>query len=91
MDSQKRSTILGIRAERYGMKITIIAHPNARRPRIEEDLLGTLHVYVNAPPLEGKANRAVLEALASHFRIKKSQVQLISGLTSKLKVYDIAI
>lgn len=71
------------------MKITVIAHPNARKPRIEEDLLGTLHVYVNAPPLEGKANIAVREALANHLKIKKSQVVLLSGQKSKQKVFEI--
>ncbi len=71
------------------MKIAIIAHPNARKPRIEEDLLGTLHVYVNAPPLEGKANIAIVEALAKHLSIKKSQILQISGQKSKQKVFEI--
>lgn len=71
------------------MKIAIIAHPNAKRPRIEKDLLGALHVYVNAPPLEGKANRAVVEALADHFKLKKSQIELISGAKSKNKLFEI--
>ncbi len=71
------------------MKITVIAHPNAKRPRIEKDLLGTLHVYVNAPPLEGKANRAVEEALAKHFNVKISQIELISGHKSKNKTFEI--
>ncbi len=71
------------------MHISIIAHPNARRPRIEEDLLGVLHVYVNAPPLEGKANRAVIEALAEHFKVKKNAVILLSGEKSKNKRFEI--
>lgn len=71
------------------MKIAVIAHPNARRPRIEEDLLGTIHVYVNAPPLEGKANTAVLEALATHLGVKKSQILLVTGAASKHKVFEI--
>jgi uncharacterized protein len=71
------------------MKISIIAHPNARKPRIEKDLLGTLHVYVNAPPLEGKANQAVIEALSEYFKVKKSSVFLISGQKSKNKVFEI--
>ncbi len=71
------------------MKIAIIAHPNAKRPRIEKDLLETLHVYVNAPPLEGKANRAVIEALAQYFKVKKSQIELISGAKSKNKTFEI--
>ncbi len=71
------------------MKFTIIAHPNSKRPRIEEDLLGTIHVYVNAPPLEGKANSAVIEALAKHFKLKKSQIVLVSGSKSKQKIFEI--
>jgi hypothetical protein len=71
------------------MRIAIIAHPNAKRPRIEEDLLGTLHIYVNAPPLEGKANRAIEEALANHFKVKKTQIELLSGQKSKNKLFEI--
>ena len=71
------------------MKIEIIAHPNSKRARIEKDLLGTLHVYVSAPPLEGKANRAIIEALADYFGRSKSMVQLISGEKSKKKLFEI--
>ncbi|MBI4097943.1 MAG: DUF167 domain-containing protein, partial [Candidatus Levybacteria bacterium] len=41
------------------MKITIIAHPNSKRPRVEKDLFGGLHVYVSESPLEGRANNAI--------------------------------
>jgi len=73
------------------VKISIIAHPNAKKPRIEADLLGTLHVYVNAPPLEGKANMAIIEALAKYFKVKKSCVLMISGQKSKIKTFEILI
>ena len=71
------------------MRITVNVHPNSKRPRIEKDLLGTLHVYVVQPPLEGKANKAVIEALAKHFKTKKSSIYLISGMKSKIKVFEI--
>jgi hypothetical protein len=71
------------------MKTTIIAHPNAKKPRIETDLLGTLHVYVTAPPLDGKANKAVLEALANYYGVSKGKVTFVSGAKSKLKVFEI--
>lgn len=72
------------------MKLSIITHANAKRPRVEEDLTGMLHVYVNAPPLEGKANQAALEALAKHFGVRKSAVSLLSGHKSKQKVFEIS-
>lgn len=72
------------------MKVTIIAHPNSKKPRIEKDLMGILHVYVNKPPLENKANEAVLEDLAKYLEIKKNQLVLISGQKSKTKTFEIS-
>lgn len=71
------------------MKVSIVAHPNSRKPRIEKDLLETLHVYVSEPPLEGKANRAVAEALAEYFKVKKNRIRLLSGEKSKNKTFVI--
>ena len=73
------------------MKVTIIAHPNAKKSRIEKDVFGTLHIYVNQPPLEGKANKAIIEALATFLNIKKNKIMLLSGEKSKHKVFEIAI
>ncbi len=70
-------------------KIAVIAHPNAKRPRVEKDLLGVLHVYVSEPPLEGKANKAVVKSLAKYFKVRDSQVILVSGEKSKNKVVEI--
>jgi len=71
------------------MKISVIAHPNAKKERIEKDLYGTLHVYVNQPPLEGKANKAVIDALANHFNVNKREVILLKGEKSKSKLFEI--
>ena len=72
------------------MKVTIIAHPNSKKPRIEKDLMGILHVYVNKPPLENKANEPVLEDLAKYLEIKRNQLVLISGQKSKTKTFEIS-
>ncbi len=71
------------------MKVAVIVHPNSKKERVEKDLLGSLHVYVNKPPLEGKANQATIEALANYFQTGKSQIKLISGLKSKHKIFEI--
>jgi hypothetical protein len=71
------------------MRISIITHPNAKNPRIETDLLGQLHIYVQAPPLEGKANQATIESLAKHFGTKKGNIILLRGQKSKMKVFEI--
>jgi uncharacterized protein (TIGR00251 family) len=73
------------------MRITIIAHPNSKKPRVEKDLFGTIHVYVNQPPLEGKANKAVIESLAEYFKTSKSKVILVRGEKSKQKVFNVDV
>lgn len=71
------------------MKIRVLAHPNSKKPRIETDLTGILHVYVSAPPLEGKANSAVLNSLAIYFKVSKTGIKLTSGTKSRMKVFEI--
>lgn len=72
------------------MKISIIVHPNSKKERIEKDLLETLHVYVNQPPLEGKANKAAISALAGYFKTSRSNINLISGAKSKYKIFEVS-
>lgn len=73
------------------MKISVIAHPNSKKPRIEKDVLNTFHVYVTERPFNGKANEAVVESLADFFRIKKNQIMLLSGEKAKHKIFEILI
>jgi hypothetical protein len=71
------------------MIISLTAHPNSKKPRIEKDLFGGLHVYISQPPLEGRANKAVVESLAEYFKTGKSKIKLIRGIKSKQKVFDV--
>ncbi len=71
------------------MKILVIVHPNSKREAVEKDLLENLHVYLNQPPLEGRANRAAILALADYFKTNKSNIRLLSGAKSKYKLFEI--
>lgn len=71
------------------MKITVIAHVNSKNPRTEVDLLGNLHIYVSEPPLENRANLAIIEVLTKHFNVRKNQIIFISGHKSKQKMFEI--
>ena len=73
------------------MKVSVIVHPNCKKPKVEKDLLENLHVYVKEPPLEGKANKAVTESLAKYFEVSKSNIKLISGEKSKNKLFEVTI
>lgn len=71
------------------MKIEVVVHPNSKNPRVEKDLIEMIHVYVNAPPLEGKANKAAVESLSKFLKVKKSGIILVKGEKSKNKVFEI--
>lgn len=71
------------------MKLAVFVHPNSKKPRVEKGLLGSLHIYVSALPLEGRANQAVAKALAEHLGVAKSRVVLVKGAKAKQKVFEI--
>ena len=48
-----------------------------------------LKIKVNTPPIDGKANEAVIKLIAQKLHISKSSVTIIRGLTSKLKTIKI--
>lgn len=68
-----------------GILIPVRAQPRARSARIVGEHAGALKVAVTHPPERGKANEAIATLLAELFGLKPSQVQLISGATSRNK------
>jgi uncharacterized protein (TIGR00251 family) len=64
--------------------------PNSSKgPLVEALDDGTLQLYVRAPAVEGKANKAAIELLAKHFGVPKSAVRLTAGATSRFKRFEI--
>lgn len=64
--------------------------PNSRKGPLVETLDdGTLQLYVRAPAVEGKANKAAIELLATHFGVPKSSIRLSAGATSRFKRFEI--
>ncbi|WP_024802325.1 DUF167 domain-containing protein [Nocardia sp. BMG51109] len=65
--------------------------PNSRKGPLVETLDdGTLCLYVRAPAVEGKANKAAVELLAGHYGVPKSAVRLAAGSTARHKRFEIA-
>ncbi|MCM6776209.1 DUF167 domain-containing protein [Nocardia sp. CDC159] len=64
--------------------------PNSGKGPLVETLEdGALRLYVRAPAVEGKANKAAIELLAQHFGVAKSRVRLTAGATSRFKRFEI--
>ena len=66
------------------MKLDIKVIPNAKKHLIKEGE-SVLKVYLAAPAVDGKANKALVEVLSEHFQVRKSQIEIIKGLKSRIK------
>ena len=64
--------------------------PRAAKDEIVGWLEGTLKVRVQAPPEDGRANRALEELLAGALRLKKNAVTVAAGRASARKRVAIA-
>lgn len=71
------------------MKIKVAVKPNAKHEKIEKMSDTEYRVWVKAPPTEGKANKAVIKALAAYFSISHSAITLIHGTHSKIKILQV--
>jgi len=49
----------------------------------------TLRVKVAAPPIEGKANKELINILSKHFKVSKSKISIIGGEKSRNKIVEI--
>ncbi len=65
--------------------LSLKVKPNAREARLEEQPDGSWLAAVKAPPVEGKANEAVIALVAEHFRVSRSKVSIKSGASSRMK------
>jgi len=72
------------------MKIEVQVKPNARKEGIEKTSEGIYKISVNAPPEGGRANAAVIELLAEHFKVRKSSITILRGHSGKKKLIEIA-
>ena len=70
-----------------GVVIPVKALPGSRKNEVRGEQNGALKVSVTQIPEKGKANKAIVEQLAKGLKLRKSQVQLISGETNSLKKF----
>lgn len=74
-----------------GVTLAVRAQPGARKTAIAgvygEGDAAQLKIAVQAPPVEGRANAALIEFLAETFRVPRRSVELVSGEISRSKVF----
>jgi uncharacterized protein (TIGR00251 family) len=68
-----------------GLILPVRAQPGARKAGVLGEQGGALKVAVTAPPEDGRANKALVEVLRDLLNLRRSQVELLSGATSREK------
>lgn len=71
------------------MKLIVTAKPKSKKAYIKKVDEENYIVSVTEPPVDDKANMAIIKALADYFKIPPYQVQIISGHTGKQKIVEI--
>ena len=74
-----------------GVTLAVRARPGAKKTAIigiyGEGATAQLKIAVQAPPIEGRANEALIAFLAGFFALQRTNVALISGELSRSKVF----
>ena len=76
-------------SEKNNMLLSVHVKPGAKQNKLEWMDQDTLKLWVTALAEKGKANEAVLELLAEELKIPKSRLQIVRGLTTRLKHIEI--
>jgi uncharacterized protein (TIGR00251 family) len=80
-----------LRATPAGGTLAVRAQPGAKKTAITgiygHGETAQLKIAVHAPPVEGKANAALIAFLAVTFNLPRNQVELVRGELSRSKVF----
>ena len=77
-------------ASSSGRRIAVRVSPRARTAAVEVAADGSLAIRVTEPPEDGRANAAVIRAVAQHFGVPARAVRIAGGFASRRKVIEIA-
>jgi uncharacterized protein (TIGR00251 family) len=77
--------VIDVAEHTEGCILPVRAQPGARKSGLLGEQAGWLKVAVTAPPEDGRANKAIVELLRDVLNLKRSQIELLSGQSSRQK------
>jgi len=73
-----------------GVTLSVRVVPRSSREGVAGFEGGVVRIRLNAPPVEGRANEALLKFLAKALGVSRAQLTLVSGETGRNKIVRIA-
>lgn len=83
-----------IHSEGNGVILTLHIQPGAKKTEVAGLHGDALKIRLHAPPVDGKANAALVEFLSARLKVSRRQITLQSGQTARrkqLKVEDLSL
>jgi len=75
---------------RIGSAIAVRVAPRASKNEITEVMQdGTIKIKLTSPPVEGKANQALVEFLSELLEVSQSRIEIVSGISGRKKLIAI--
>ncbi len=68
-----------------GFTVNLRISPNSAKNEIIKNDDGSVKVKITAQPIDGKANKALVEFLSKTFKLPKTSIEIVRGETSKDK------
>jgi uncharacterized protein len=72
-----------------GCTLSVRLHPGARKNSVTGVHADALKIALTAPPVDGKANEALIAFIAEALDLPRARVVLVAGATSRAKVVRI--
>jgi uncharacterized protein (TIGR00251 family) len=72
-----------------GCTVSVRVHPGARKNGVTGVHADAVKIALTAPPVDGKANEALIAFLADALRLPRSRIAIAAGLTSHTKMVRI--
>lgn len=78
-----------VEARPGGVRFPVRVQPRASRTEVAGTQQGALKVRLQAPPVDGAANEALVDFLAESLGVPRRMVRIVSGATSRTKVVEV--
>jgi uncharacterized protein (TIGR00251 family) len=69
-----------------GCTLAVRVRPGARKNDVAGIHAGAVKISLTTPPVDGRANEALIEFVADLLRVPRARVAILSGATSRMKL-----
>lgn len=82
-------TAVWLSQTKNGFRLAVQVSPNAKKSEIVSDDGDVLRIRLQAQPIDGKANEALIAFLSKKLRIPKRQITITHGTSARKKLLEI--